>query len=34
MTFRNFGKKNQSIKITNVMMDNQAGEMEIADFKF
>jgi len=34
ITFRNFGKKNQSIKITNVMMDNQAGEMEIADFKF
>ena len=34
MIFRNFGKANQSIKIENVMMDNQSGEIEIADFKF
>ena len=34
MVFRNFGKQNQSIQIENVIMDNQYGEVEIADYKF
>ncbi len=34
MTFRNFGRKNQSIAIENVVMDNQYGEVEIAEIKW
>ncbi|MDX2047185.1 MAG: VIT domain-containing protein [Chitinophagaceae bacterium] len=33
-TFRNFGKANQSIKVENVMMDNQYGEVEIGEEKW
>ncbi|MBC7948385.1 MAG: TonB-dependent receptor plug domain-containing protein [Chitinophagaceae bacterium] len=34
VTFRNFGKVNQSIKIENVIMDNQYGEVEIGEVKW
>lgn len=34
MKFKNFGKENQSIEIENVMMDNQYGEVEIAEVKW
>ena len=34
MIFRNFGKQNQTIQIENVIMDNQNGEVEIADYRF
>lgn len=34
MTFRNFGKAGQSITIENVVMDNQYGELEIAEIKW
>ncbi len=33
MTFTNFGKPGQLLKIENVVMDNQWGEVEIADWK-
>ncbi len=33
-TFKNFGKANQSIEVENVMMDNQYGEVEIAEVKW
>lgn len=34
VTFKNFGKENQSIKIENVVMDNQYGEVEIGETKW
>ena len=34
MKFKNFGKENQSIEVENVMMDNQYGEIEIAELKW
>ncbi|HEX7845765.1 MAG TPA: TonB-dependent receptor plug domain-containing protein, partial [Chitinophagaceae bacterium] len=34
MTFKNFGKPGQSISIENVVMDNQYGEIEIAEVKW
>lgn len=34
VTFRNFGKPNQSIKVENVIMDNQYGEVEIGEVKW
>jgi TonB-dependent SusC/RagA subfamily outer membrane receptor len=34
VTFRNFGKANQSIKVDNVIMDNQYGEVEIGEAKW
>jgi len=34
MIFRNFGKQNQTIQIENIIMDNQNGEVEIADYRF
>jgi TonB-dependent SusC/RagA subfamily outer membrane receptor len=34
MKFKNFGKENQSVEIENVMMDNQYGEVEIAEVKW
>ena len=33
-TFKNFGKKNQSIEIENVVMDNQYGEIEIGTVRY
>jgi TonB-dependent SusC/RagA subfamily outer membrane receptor len=33
-TFKNFGKANQSVAIENIMMDNQYGEIEIAEVKW
>lgn len=32
--FKNFGKPNQTIEVKNVMMDNQNGEIEIAELKW
>ena len=32
--YKNFGKPDQSVQIENVMMDNQYGEIEIAEFKW
>ncbi len=32
--FRNFGKENQSIEVEHVIMDNQYGEIEIAEVKW
>jgi TonB-dependent SusC/RagA subfamily outer membrane receptor len=34
VTFRNFGKTNQTIKVENVIMDNQFGEVEIGGIKW
>lgn len=34
MTFTNFGKKGQSLNINYVSMDNQQGEVEIADWRW
>jgi tetratricopeptide (TPR) repeat protein len=34
MMFKNFGKENQSIEVENIMMDNQYGEIEIAEVKW
>ena len=34
VTFRNFGKTNQSITLENVMMDNQYGQVEIGEVKW
>jgi TonB-dependent SusC/RagA subfamily outer membrane receptor len=34
VTFRNFGKANQSIKVENVIMDNQYGEVEIGELRW
>ena len=34
MKFKNFGRENQSIEVENVMMDNQYGEIEIAEVKW
>ena len=34
MTFKNFGKTDQTIKIENVIMDNQHGEVEIGEVKW
>jgi len=31
ITFRNFGRKDQRIKIENIIMDNQVGDVEIAE---
>lgn len=33
-TFKNFGKANQTISIENVVMDNQYGDIEIAEIKW
>lgn len=33
-TFKNFGKKNQTISIQNVIMDNQSGTVEIGEVKW
>jgi TonB-dependent SusC/RagA subfamily outer membrane receptor len=32
--FKNFGKENQSIEVENVIMDNQYGEVEIAEIRW
>jgi TonB-dependent SusC/RagA subfamily outer membrane receptor len=34
LIFKNFGKPNQSIEIQNIMMDNQYGEIEIAEISW
>ncbi|HEY6503670.1 MAG TPA: TonB-dependent receptor plug domain-containing protein [Chitinophagaceae bacterium] len=34
VTFRNFGKEGQSIKVENVIMDNQYGEVEIGEVRW
>ena len=34
MTFKNFGMKGQEITIENIIMDNQAGEVEIGEVKY
>jgi TonB-dependent SusC/RagA subfamily outer membrane receptor len=34
VTFRNFGKPGQSIKVENVIMDNQYGEVEIGEVRW
>ena len=33
-TFKNFGKANQTLEVENVVMDNQYGEVEIAEVKW
>ena len=33
-TFKNFGKADQTISIENVVMDNQYGDIEIAEIKW
>jgi hypothetical protein len=34
VTFKNFGRPNQSIEVENVIMDNQYGEVEIGETKW
>jgi tetratricopeptide (TPR) repeat protein len=34
MTFKNFGKPGQSLEVENVIMDNQYGDVEIAEVKW
>ncbi len=33
-TFKNFGKKEQTIEVENVIMDNQNGQIEVAEIRW